>query len=950
MKILHLKLCAFGPFRKEQNIDFSQLDGSEIFLITGDTGAGKTTIFDAICFALYGEVSGGRKNTRTLKSDFSSPAEQCLVELRFESNGKCYFIRRSPEQLKPKRNGELTSVSHKAELLLPDGKTVTNLKQIKQLIETEIIGLDCGNFSKIVMLPQGQFQKLLTEKSADKTATFREIFGTEIFQRLTGKLFERTRQAEQQHEIYLFQNKQLLGDLITDSPALLEEQRAEHPDFALTARLLAEQNEGDRARQQRTEQKLNSAAEQRRTLEAAYSQAKQLQEDFNRHTALTSQLSSLRSQQAQIDQLEAYNQKLLKAGRLIPMEESADKLRQRLAQHEAELRHTRGEKAEKERQLASLLPRYNALGKLQAQADALKEQIRTLEQALQTLFSLQRAEQQKAGLEQRIQGQKISLQQLKQRQEAASLQEQIKQFEQYDALTRSCSETKKQLAATQQAYQQACTLFFEKQAWMLASSLQEGEKCPVCGSTHHPETASPHGEGITQEEVEQLQKKRDSLVEEVSHLESERSVLAASLQGTDRDELTQRYLQLSKVLETVGEKAEYQKQIEQQEQRLSGSVLELEKIKGKIQAEQKNLAGVQSSPEQIETQLHESNRRLAETAASIDGIREKYSACTQQVSSLEGKIAEQAAQLRQAESDAGQAADLFQKTLEECNLRSEYPVLKQKIDEQPGVERRVTQHAALLRETELLLSSLEERTAGKEPPDLHQLEARLSQAGQEQDRLTQQKDALSQKLAVNTMQENNLKNNLLQTERLQEEYRLTKRLTDLARGGVKRMSLEKYVLASYFDEIISFANLRLDKMSASRYQMTRIKRADSDGLDVEVFDNYAGRARHISTLSGGETFLASLSLSLGLADVVSQHTGGIQLNTMLIDEGFGTLDSEALNQAIDCLVNLQNGGRLIGVISHVPELKERIQSKLYIQKGYGGSSIKLDSILSEDSF
>lgn len=933
MKLLNLKLSAFGPFKKEQQLDFSCLEGADIFLISGDTGAGKTTIFDAVCFALYGEASGGRKNTRTLKSDFAPPSQQCFVELTFESNGRVYRIRRSPEQLKPKRGGDYTTAAHKAELTLPSGKAVTNLKQIKELIETEIIGLDCGNFSKIVMLPQGQFQKLLTEKSSDKTATFREIFGTEIFQKLTGKLFERTRATEQQNQTLLAQNIRLLADILTDSPKLLQQQAADCPDFTEVTQLLSEQNSSDAGHLKELEREAAEISRLELSMQTACAEAEQLKQDFAHRGELQLQLDALRAEQPCMEQLAALCQKLRQAEELLPLEESAHQLTGRMEQLDEEHRKTLALRQAQTEQLESLLPSYQSLEQLRQKEDRLKEQIHELRRAEEQKAGIAAAQKQLDRIDQRIKRAASEIEACEQRLALDLLQQQLGEFEQLDALQTESCRIAKSLADAEKAYQRACTRFFEEQAWTMAVNLQEGEKCPVCGSIHHPEKALHPAEGITQAQVQRLQTERDGLVEQSARLEQKRTQLMEELASFDRSELVQRHAELSRRFEGGGLlSGDCSEQIRLLTAQREEDALACEQLKGQIAAAAQGLCD--SSPEQIE-QL---NQEQAALSAQIHQIERDYQTCRQGLSSLEGRLSEQknrAAQLRQ---DAAEAQGRFTGALSQSGLGQEYPQLKHRVEERPQAEQKVAEHTARLQEAALLLQSLEQRLAGKEPPDLELLRRQLDDVSSKRAVIQKQKDALSQKLAVNRLQEQNLLHNRKKFKLLEQEYRMIKRLTDLARGGVKRMSLEKFVLASYFDEIIAFANLRLSRMSGSRYRMSRITRADSDGLDVEVFDNYTGRMRHVSTLSGGETFLASLSLSLGLADVVSQHAGGVQLSTMLIDEGFGTLDSEALNLAIDCLTSLQNGGRLVGIISHVPELRERIQAKLIISKGNAGST------------
>ena len=394
----------------------------------------------------------------------------------------CLLYTSSPEQLKPKRGGDYTTVSHKAELLLPDGKAVTNLKQIKELIETEIIGLDCGNFSKIVMLPQGQFQKLLTEKSSDKTATFREIFGTEIFQKLTGKLFERTRTTEQQNQTLLAQNKRLLADILTDSPGLLQQQASDCPDFTKVARLLSEQNSADTNRLKELEGEAARISRLELSLQTACAEAEQLKQDFARREELQLQLDALHAEQPRIEQLTVLCQKLRQAEELLPLEESTLQLIERVEQLDEEHRKTLALRQTQTERLENLLPSYQALEQLRYKEDSLKEQIRELLRAEEQKAGIAAAQKQLDHLDQRIKQASREIEACEQRLALDLLQQQLGEFKQLDALQTESEQLAKSLSDAEKAYQRACTHFFEEQAWTMAENLQEGEKCPVCGS------------------------------------------------------------------------------------------------------------------------------------------------------------------------------------------------------------------------------------------------------------------------------------------------------------------------------------------------------------------------------------------------------------------------------------------------------------------------------------
>ena len=939
MRLLNLTVSAFGPFPTEQTLDFSKLQQNELFLVTGDTGTGKTSIFDAISFALYGEVNGKRKEPRTLKSDFAPKDRLCYVEFQFESHGETYQIYREPEQLYPKQRGKgFVTRKHKAELTLPDGKKITDLKEIKQKIEQEIIGLSSDHFYKIVMLPQGQFQKLLTEKSTDKLATFRTIFGTEYFQKVTDAFYSAAKSVEQKNQLLIERIKSLRSKIDVVDSVLEQELHSEFPDDKTCLKLLHQQNQ----RMEQELQQLKLAIQQKETesqqtanqlthQRELHQQQERLQEFQGKQNQLAAQQAEIAAQKQYLRQLNQVEQIQMMEQRLREAEKNSLERQNSCQKLEKQLQQTIHSKQRLSQQRGQLYTQAERMERAQRQLDSLRQLFPLVEQ-------LETFQQKQIELEQAISW----TEQAAERQQMAMELTQLRRFSQ---LIVSETQKRKDLEEKETAYQEGCKRYFEAQAFLLGEQLQPGQPCPVCGSREHPCPAVVgEAQTISYQEVLALQHQRDEI--QTQYLQLEQQLAAAQRELPDwtidtldlQERLEQRIAQLKVAIQSPLEgwdpEEPYQEQLRGLNSQLEQNTSYLIPLQEKIRQDDgtlPTLEGIKQAVSQLEVDLSE--------------YRSQLESCEQEEMHLQTRLSQLEGQKIQLEQELGlgvqqknQMKQQFNQLLQQSYLEEqEYQTLAVQLEQIPQLEAEIRSYETQCSQVQAVLQELALQLEGQKLLALSDLEQKQRQLQEEKQQLAKQQECQLKQFHLNVSCEEEYRTHLEEINQLSQKYGVLKKLSDLTKGTTKRMGFEKYVLAFYFDGIISQANLRFDQMTNGRYRMERMK-GQTDGFDIQVMDFYTGQTRHISTLSGGETFLASLALSLGLADIIMQQNGGIQLNTMFIDEGFGTLDSDALHQAIHCLTQLNQGNRMVGIISHVPELREQISNQLVVEKntaGYG---------------
>lgn len=915
-----LTMCAFGPYAGCVTVPFSEFGDHGLYLITGDTGAGKTTIFDGIVFALYGEASGDVRKAEMLRSDFAAPTEKTYVELTFWCGGKLYTVTRNPAYMRPKARGEgMTNEAAGATLLYPDGRIVSGSKQATNAVE-ELLGLDRDQFVQIAMIAQGDFLKLLLAGTEERGKIFRKIFNTglyvnfqkELKQRLleTKKSYEEEKRsvsqyakgilfppeeesvcaAERLRELTVEKTSYHIQDFLDALDELIViEGRREAEDDKRRRRLeeeisqiqekLGRQRIIDRAKEEirQKEVRIQSLAQAGNEWQLRYDEAVRRQPEAEQAGG---QLIILEEQMKQYEKIEVLDQNIRKLNQLFQEIERT--------LHQAQEREER----------------------LKAQIEAGKKRQNEIGQPEHDLRLLAAAQETLQKKKEELKRSENLYRELKQQEKALRQEE-----ERYTALQRHSVELGRM-------YIDMETLFLDSQAGILARRLKPGMLCPVCGSKEHPMPAQCSGESPSEEELRKLEKQKE---------EAHAQASAAAQRTAQR---RGQYEQNKKYFETWLAQEQIQESIEDYFLKCRNILAQEER-----EAEQRKRLLTQLFGEKTEWEkrlpaMEEEQKFLAEKKAVLQQKRAAGSAQKEAfVKQREGLLKELPFTERREAYMQLERLRAVKQEIETAVRRSGEQLEKiktEKISEQKALE------------------TLQNQLTQAEQIDMTALTDDSKRLQCEKEELELRRKERYMRLETNR----NIRKSLQKgSERLmssEKAYELLESLSNTANGelrGKQKFAFEQYIQTVFFGRIIREANKRFSVMTDGRYLLQRREDAENlrsqTGLELNVLDHYTGRLRSVQSLSGGEAFKASLSLALGLADVVQQHAGGIALDAVFIDEGFGSLDRESLNQAIRILTDLAGSSRLVGIISHVEELKERIDRKIVVKKDMTGSSLEI---------
>ena len=914
MRPIRLTLSAFGPYAARTDVDFDKLGHSGLYLITGDTGAGKTTLFDAITFALYGEASGQERKGAMMRSKYADAAVPTFVELEFELRGRRYRVKRAPEYERPKLRGEGTVKNRpEAQLYYPNGDVLDSYRDVTAEVEN-LIGLTREQFGQIGMIAQGDFKRLLLADTQERREILQRIFHTERFERLQAQLSDRSNRARRdavEAEHALMQNAAMLtvpSELRDELDVLRREE-----SLANVRALCALARRGmalDEARAGETE----TARAQLRQAGAALSErigrAKKRAEEQKQLEEVARDIVSA-EQQAESAKRES---------------EAAEKLRPRRAEIETQLGALRSRMADYE-QAETLARRLEGLSEQARRAEAEEQRARAsqtdLHQKLET--AREKVAQMADVVAARAEAERAA-HDAKRR--AEQLERLIAAMKDEEARALACQreragETEKLnlSRAAKAAYDDAEAAFFGAQAGILAETLEEGAPCPVCGAAHHPHPAKRTEGAPTQAELETLRARRDSAEKaaQTAHGAAER---AAEALGAARRLVQDRALE-AECDERIG-RAEAETRRDEASRLQQAALVQREKLHQRVQALE-NTKRLIPQKEAEEQQAAECARQKAEEKSGLLSSRAELAL---RLDALKKSLPFETR--RQAE----QAAD---------GLENEKRVIDRQTEESAEKLRQIGERLAALNAKKQTL---------EQPPEEAEREEPLAALTEQSERLNAQIDALEAesrglhaRLSGNRDALARIDAGLEDTAKKRELAQTLGTLSATANGqltGRDKVTLEVYVQMAYFDRVIARANLRLREMTAGQYELRRRAEADNrqsqSGLDMEVIDHINGSARDVRTLSGGESFMASLALALGLSDEVQSGAGGVCLDSLFVDEGFGSLDAQALSQAVGVLAGLTEGNKLVGVISHVEELNRRIDKKIWVTKDRTGMS------------
>ncbi len=907
MRPLKLTMSAFGPYAGQTTVDFDALGTTGLYLITGDTGAGKTTIFDAIAYALYGEASGETRESSMLRSKYAEPETPTFVELTFANGGERYTVRRNPEYTRPKTRGAGTTVQKAdAELTMPDGRIVTKTREVTAAV-TEVIGVDRAQFSRIAMIAQGEFRRLLLAQTDERKAIFRQIFRTGKYLALQNRLKDDAAELEKTCGELVTALRSTAETIGCDDPDALPD--AEDTDALLTA----------------LDALIESDAAARAQAGAEHGQAKaqhaQALTDLGKAQAIEQARAELKAAEADLQQ--AQREQAAARSALGAAEAEQPNMAQ-LLQDITRLQDALGQYEQLDKQRAQARVAREALGEKTAALERARTQAQAAEQTCKDARA-QLAEQPKLA---------VAAGQTAQEQKAA--EQRCKALTELDRQCGRRAELQEKLADAQAEYTRAAEAaqaaaahysaldraYLDAQAGILARTLTPGQPCPVCGATEHPCPAA-----APEQTPDAAARKRAKADSERAQRDSEAcSAKAAALRG-----------QLTAVCEAL-ETACAALTPPLDPETLAETLPALQE---KAAQDARGCAG----------RLAKQEEQLAELQALADGLSEQEAALQQQrdairagetdcaaraarCDELDAAADSRAAELPHADSAAAKAAL--------AQAQAQHETLRQALD------TAQKQHAAAQAKCAQLsgkVTALREQADAAPPADTAALQERRDTLSARIDALQAQINALDARLQQNRAARVRLDAQRQEYDAAHERWQWVHALAATANGtipGQEKITLEAFLQAAYFDRILGRANTRLLIMSGGQYELRRCERAGDNrsqtGLELEVVDHYNGTARSVKTLSGGETFAASLSLALGLSDEVQATAGGVQLEAMFVDEGFGSLDSEALQQALTALVGVSGGCRIVGIISHVAELKERIDRQIIVTKDRSGGS------------
>ncbi|ELV8773239.1 SMC family ATPase [Vibrio harveyi] len=1018
MKPIKLTMQAFGPFAQTETIEFDKLGTNPLFLINGPTGSGKTSILDAICFALYGETTGNERQGIQMRCDMAAPTLLTEVTLEFSLHGKSYRVIRSPEQEAPKARGEgMTVRKHTAALyeITDEEKLITSkTTQVKTEV-TNIIGLNETQFRQVMVLPQGKFRELLLATSKEREEIFGQLFQTDIYKKIEYALKDKASAISKAKDEFDNQIRGALQVAGVSSEAELTEQRE----------ALSVQFESVQKQEQESLAQLNAVKTELQKAEALSNEFKKREQAEIALKQHLEQSDAVSSRQLQLDnakkaskvelpyvtlqnaskQTQELEQKVAKLSQDLTVANDAVKSKEgalqtakeqaaqlpKLTEQQYQLEGMKGklvEKSELEKAINAGLTQKSEFEVTLKKYIALKEKL-TLE-AQQGQKSLDQARVDVASIgsvEAEIKQQQRLMQDL---QKLTGLNQELAKL---GALTPSKQASVDQAKARYVELQRSAdTLelsWHNAQAAVLAQRLRAGEMCPVCGSVEHPQPAQFVGEEVTKEQVQRARNTEREGQVALNQLSNQLEQHNIAI-GQYKQQIEQLSVELGQTASMdLGALQASMQQLDERLQQLSSiNLVQLEQSvnelnqrcvtgEGKINDLQNQMAANESTIKVNQEQLVKLSTSLDAKYSSLEVLEQDIVAIQKQIAELNSALENAQNHLQQAvlaktniESQLttnqqwlNEALDRFstakadwEQALQASAFEDEAQFLACKVDE---AEMQVWQQEIdAFKQTQIkleqTLADLSSTLKDLALPDLENLNVKLNSVQQSYVEARNQLDSTRSLFERLEKVRNDIATLHDKNTKLEDEYKVFGTLYDVASGKTgSRISLHRFVLGVLLDDVLIQASQRLSLMSKGRYILARktegFKGAAGRGLDLVVEDSYTGKTRDVATLSGGESFMAALALALGLSDVVQSYSGGIRLDTLFIDEGFGSLDPESLDLAIQTLVDLQQTGRMIGVISHVSELKEQMAQRIDVEPSRLGSTVSVKSQMAFDS-
>lgn len=1021
----------FGPFLHEE-VDFEQMTEAPLFLISGKTGAGKTTIFDAITFALYGDASGGVRSSNEIRSSFAEPTEETRVQFIFEHQGRQYSIERWPKQTLAKKNGKgETTKNQKVQLSIfndagQEAEAYTKVDAVNDVIY-QILHLQKDQFRQIVMLPQGEFRTFLNANSTEKETVLRSLFGTSFYRNFTESLKFQKIELEKAVSELTTRIDQLFQQVVSEKGATYEESLNLAKEYLVIEEQALVKSQAELTEKQTQQKNLQTKVQQAQELAENFRQARETQQQLQQleqrlpeqserrqHLARGQKIEKLRPTYERTRELEKRQEQQTQQAH--ENQQRTEKLEQQYTECQKKASHFEKESADwqaKEKELQSLesfLPLVEQKEQLLKQKTELLDQ-QTKQQAQLTQINQQVAarEEQKKDLEAKQQTEKVwqdrRYEELQFQQKITHLKEQDKQiFDQQEEeedqqvklaqLVEKASRTSNQLTSETADYKKLKSQWAAAEIARLSMDLLPGEPCPVCGSKEHPDPAQ-HAElstdnlgqlqvaletqearikqlelireqtearyDVAMKAFDQLQEERLSAQESFEkQLQSCQTEFADYYQLNVEAELTElkEFLneRQAETTQALAEIAETNQALQQLSTEMSNDQAKKDEIEANlntVKAELQTLQGRLASLEEqsADWQLTTLEARITELTASLDAYRKQLQAHEKQMKEIEQeriRLQENQKLLAEQQAETAENVEKYQGQLQEQLTEASLTVeeLAAPPIDLSALEKAITsfdQELAVLKDRQKRLA---EAIKEQQEPELEPLKQQLADKEAEVTQFQQQHYAKENQLQqqreliekIEALQEQS-------KEQLNELSQMIQLYQTMNGDNPQKISLERYVLQWYLAEVLQSANQQLNQLTKGRYhfelkQETGRSKGNT-GLEINVYDDNAGATRSSHTLSGGESFIAALSLALGLAEVIQNQAGGVTIEALFIDEGFGSLDEEALEMAMEALEGIENAGRMIGIISHVRELKERIPQQIIVEtSGTGRSSIR----------
>lgn len=1047
MRPLWLSMSAFGPYAETATLDFEAFGREGLFLISGDTGAGKTSIFDAICFALFGTASGDNRSGAMLRSDFASPDSKTEVVLRFSFQNKSYTLTRNPEYQRPRKRGEgFTKESANASLSLPGGRLVSGFREVDHYI-IDLLGINRDQFCQTAMLAQGDFLKLLLSSTKERAAILRKIFETGKFlnfqQALKAHMLEMKRELEGDRQkihqyaadIRFIENddamsseyaKNLQQWLETDNVydgqslldllrALLNEQESELSSVKTEQEKLQKQQSELAASIVNAEnlaQSIDQLAKSQSDLKALLSH----QDNYNKHLQKIELGKKALFKVYPLEQKKNQAEEALQALQKSILEQEKDTAAKKTAEADALQNYEQEKNKDKVRKkllleintLESEMPTYQKLSALNSQYS--KNQ-KLLEEKLldynESLADQKSSSLLLAKLKEKLLGwQDTELKIERCEQAKKALSERMQKRDEIQALYSNWQKNIKALRTLQKHYQDSeatwqaqneiyITIekaFFREQAGFLAQSLLPDTPCPVCGSKEHPQPAQIADDAPSENVLKEKKEKVISLHEDMEAFAQKCSAAKASSDADEKQllcafeafipnlakenipsaleelklDLSEESSALKKELASLQaqttQKANaeskvqlLEKELEKFSENIKKLELEINEIKINIAREEKEIQGYKAQlsygdADSALAQKQKAEKLLDDLTQALEKAKTNYDKAKETLSSTAAVLQERQGRIPLLEKEQAAASSAFVQALQDNAFAGEaqYKAAFALEDTIQKWEREVAAFDDNKKSLQAEIRRLENETAGKAKPDLNALHSEKKNLESAVKNINDKRASFQSIVDHNKRCQSHLTEIISAREEKEKHFAEYKSLSDTANGdlsGKAKISFETYLQTAYFARILQAANLRLMAMTGDRYRLQRQEEGGNlksqSGLELAVLDFYTGKVRDVRSLSGGESFKAALSLALGLSDVVQQHSGGIQLDAMFIDEGFGSLDAESLSMAISTLQKLAGKNRLVGIISHVDELSEIIDKQIVVKKGRKGSRIIL---------